>query len=317
MTITTDNGGAIAIKGFNYQKASIILVMIKNYSRDGFRVIPEAEDDFQVHVDGKNIFIQVKGSKCITLNKLIKKEIIEKNLVPGQDGDIRKIFFWDISASFKKELTVVPSGNVTSSLLKYTDDHKNKIITELELDDNQKNRVDNQFLYITPFSNDLTEAITRLFGEMVTQELHVDNESGRALLAELSLMIDQKSEILIHGDDYTEKIIDGKYLKNLFVRVQQLDMFDEILDKSKFNTFKKERIKHERTKILVAYQNTKKKAKEHCNCCDLDFECSSEDELINQFVNIVREVDDTISNDNLLIAISVECLCDLWKGESW
>ncbi|MBB6696659.1 hypothetical protein [Clostridium algidicarnis] len=51
MANTIDNGGAIAIKGFNYQKASIILVMIKNYSRDGFHVIPEAEDDFQVHVD--------------------------------------------------------------------------------------------------------------------------------------------------------------------------------------------------------------------------------------------------------------------------
>lgn len=316
MATTTDNGGAIAIKGFNYQKASIILVMIKNYSRDGFQIIPEAEDDFQVHVDDKNIFIQVKGLKCITLNKLIKKEIIEKNLVPGQEGDIRKIFFWDISASFKKELIVVPTGNVTSSLLKYTDEHKNKIITELELDDSQKERLDNQFLYTTPFNNDLTEAITRLFGEMVTQELHVDNESGRALLAELSLMIDQKSEILVNGDDYTEKIIDGEYLKNLFIRVQQLDLFDEILDKSKYNTFKKERIRYERTKILVDYQNTKKKAKEHCNCSNLDFESSSEDELINEIVTIVRETDDTISNDNLLIAISVECLCDLWERES-
>lgn len=313
---TPNNGGAIAIKGFNYQKASIILVMIKNYSRDGFRIIPEAEDDFQVHVDDKNIFIQVKGLKGMTLNKLIKKEIIEKNLVPGQNGDIRKIFFWDISASFKKELTVVPTGNITSSLLKCTDEHKNKIIAKLKLNDSQKERLDNQFLYTTPFNNDLTEAITRLFGEMVTQELHVDNESGRALLAELSLMIDQKSEILVIGDDYTEKTIDGEYLKNLFVCVQQLDLFDEILDKSKYNTFKKEKIRRERTKILVAYQNTKKKAKKHCNCYELDFETSSEDDLIEKLVTTVRETDDTISNDNLLVAIAIECLCELWEGES-
>ncbi|QOV19232.1 DUF4297 domain-containing protein [Blautia liquoris] len=313
---TTDNGGAIAIKGFNYQKACIILVMIKNYSRDEFHIIPEAEDDFQVHIDDKNIFIQVKGSKCMTLNKLIKKEIIGKNLIPGQDEDIRKIFFWDISASFKKELTVLPTGNITSPLLKYTDEHKDKITTELQLDESQKERLDNQFLYTTPFNNDLTEAISRLFGEMVTQGLHVDKESGRAVLAELSLMIDQKSEVLVSGDDYTEKTINGEYLKNIFIRVQQLDLFDEILDKSKYNTFKKERIRFERTKILIHYQNTKKKAKEHCNCCNLDFENSSEDELIDELVTIVRETDDTISDVNLLVAISVECLCDLWEGES-
>lgn len=85
-----ENGGAVAIKGFNYQKASLILVMINNYSRDGFKVVPEADDDFQIHVDGQNIYIQVKGEKSITLAKLINEKIIEKNLVPGQDEDIRK-----------------------------------------------------------------------------------------------------------------------------------------------------------------------------------------------------------------------------------
>lgn len=81
MTGAIDNGGAVAIKGFNYQKASIILVMINNYHRDNFSVIPEAEDDFQVHVDGKNIFIQVKGEKSITLSKLITKDIIKKKFI--------------------------------------------------------------------------------------------------------------------------------------------------------------------------------------------------------------------------------------------
>ena len=97
--------------------------------------------------------------------------------------------------------------------------------------------------------------------------------------------------------------------------VQQLDLFDKILDELPYNTFKKERVKHERTKIILAHQDTKKKAKEHRNCCNLDFENSSEDELINELVTIVRETDETISSENLLIAISVECLCDLWEVE--
>lgn len=180
----------------------------------------------------------------------------------------------------------------------------------------QENRLNNQFLYTTPFSNDLTEAITRLYGEMVTQELYVDKESGKALLSELSLIIDQKSEIPVYGSDYTNKIIDGKYLKNLFTRVQQIELFNELLNKSKYNTFKKDRIRHERTKIMVAYQNTKKKAKEICIYKNLDFETLSEDELIDELIIIVKDIDNTIDNENLVIAIAIECLCELWGGET-
>jgi len=313
MTNKIDNGGAIAIKGFNYQKASIILVIINNYQRDGFSVIPEADDDFQVHVDGKNIFIQVKGEKSITLNKLVSKQIIEKNLVPGQDDDTRKIFVWDIGKSFQKELIENKIGNIISPLLKYSDADSKKVISDLNLDVNQQKRLGNQFLYKTPFTNDLTEAIKRLFGEMVIQELHINNESGRALLAELTLMIDQKSEIILHGDNYHEKVIDGEYLKNIFVRVEQFKMFDEILDKLPYNALKREKIKHERTKILIGHQNIKKKVKDDCG--SLDLENLTEHELVNQIVEIVRSHDNTISNDNLMIAIATECLCELWGDE--
>lgn len=313
MADNIDNGGAIAIKGFNYQKASIILVMINNYQRDGFSVIPEADDDFQVHVDGKNIFIQVKGEKSITLKKLINKQIIEKNLVPGHDEDTRKIFVWDIGKSFQNDLIENEIGNIISPLLKYSDDDSKKIISDLNLDTNQQKRLGNQFLYKTPFTNNLTEAIKWLFGEMVIQELHVNNESGRALLAELTLMIDQKSEITLHGNNYHEKTIDAEYLKNIFVRVEQFKMFDEILDKLPYNVLKKERIKYERAKILIGHQNIKKKVK--ADCSSLDLENLTELELVNQIIEIVKSHDSTMDNDNLMIAIATECLCELWEDE--
>ena len=234
-----NNGGAIAIKGFNYQKASIILIMINNYQREDFLIIPEAEDDFQVYVDGKTIFIQVKGEKNITLQKLISKEIIKKNLIPGHDEDIRKIFVWDIGENFQNSLKEIVSGNIISPLLNYSDEDLKRIADNLNLNENQQIRLKNQYIYKTPFNNNLTEAIKRLFGELVSHNLHINNESGRALLSELSLMIDQKSEIIVLDNNYSQKTIDNVYLKKVFARVEQHQKFDRILDKLSYNELKK------------------------------------------------------------------------------
>lgn len=306
-----NNGGAIAIKGFNYQKASIILIMINNYQREDFLIIPEAEDDFQVYVNGKTIFIQVKGEKNITLQKLISKEIIKKNLIPGHDEDIRKIFVWDIDKKFQNSLKEIVSGNIISPLLNYSDQDLKRISDNLNLNENQQIRLKNQYIYKTPFNNNLTEAIKRLFGELVSQNLQINNESGRALLSELSLMIDQKSEIIVLDNNYSLKTIDNVYLKKVFARVEQHQEFDRILDKLSYNEFKKRRIKQEKTKILVSYQNIKKKTKNYCN--NLNLEQSTEQELINQIVQIIKNHDSSITNDNLIIAIAIECLCELWE----
>lgn len=306
-----NNGGAISIKGFNYQKASIILIMINNYQREDFLIIPEAEDDFQVYVDGKTIFIQVKGEKNITLQKLISKEIIKKNLIPGHDEDIRKIFVWDIGENFQSSLKEIVSGNIISPLLNYSDQDLKRISDNLNLNENQQIRLKNQYIYKTPFNNNLTEAIKRLFGELVSQNLQINNESGRALLSELSLMIDQKSEIIVLDNNYSQKTIDNAYLKKIFARVEQHQEFDRILDKLSYNEFKKRKIKQEKTKILVSYQNIKKKTKNYCN--NLDLEQSTEQELINQIVQIIKNHDSSITNDNLIIAIAIECLCELWE----
>ena len=306
-----NNGGAIAIKGFNYQKASIILIMINNYQREDFLIIPEAEDDFQVYVDGKTIFIQVKGEKNITLQKLISKEIIKKNLIAGHDEDIRKIFVWDIGKNFQTSLKEIVSGNIISPLLNYSDEDLKRIADDLNLNENQQIRLKNQYIYKTPFNNNLTEAIKRLFGELVSHNLHINNESGRALLSELSLMIDQKSEIIVLDNNYSQKTIDNVYLKKVFARVEQHQQFDRILDKLSYNEFKKRKIKQEKTKILVSYQNIKKKTKNYCNT--LDLEQSTEQELINQIVQIIKNHDSSITNNNLIIAIAIECLCELWE----
>lgn len=312
MSRKVDNGGSIAIKGFNYQKASIILIMVNNYKRDEFCVTPEAEDDFQVHVKGQNIFIQVKGEKSITLQKLITKDIIKKNLETGTEEDVRKIFIWDIGKTFLDGLEE-ESGKIVSPLLKYSDTQRKKIVQDMNLDKDQKKRLENQFLYKTPFSNNLTEAIKHLYGEMIIQELHINSESGRALLGELSLMIDQKSEINFTGSNYSDKEISGEYLKKIFINVEQYEMFNQILDKSPYNTFKKEKIKKERIKILTGYQNIKKSIEGERS--SLDLENLTEQELVDNIVEMIKDKETIIIEDNLRIAIAIECLCELWEDE--
>ena len=90
-----ENGGAFAIKGFNFQKAAISLIAIKNYHKPNFHIFVEAKDDFEVKYDGYEAYIQVK-SKKLSINQLLKSDkgysILEKNLSNGNRNSHFKIF---------------------------------------------------------------------------------------------------------------------------------------------------------------------------------------------------------------------------------
>src|SRR5690625_5850965 len=132
--IKIDTGCATAIKVFNYQKASMILVMIKNHRKEAFMVIPEAEDDFEIRYENKCFFIQVKGTKNLSLTKLTKRpsgkkvkekpSILEKTISPGEDSDIRKIFLWSLIDSTKKELEEEYNHQIISPIYKLSSDQK-------------------------------------------------------------------------------------------------------------------------------------------------------------------------------------------------
>lgn len=46
-----DNGGAIALKGFNYQNAVASLIAILNYDKDNFLLFIETKDDIEVDIE--------------------------------------------------------------------------------------------------------------------------------------------------------------------------------------------------------------------------------------------------------------------------
>ena len=307
---TIDNGGAIAIKGFNYQKASIILLMIHHFKKKNFKVVPESKDDFEIHLDNEIYFVQVKGTKKLSIGKLKSKpqgkaSIIEKNMIPGGNSDKRKIFLWDLAANTKSEL-IEKEGTLVPTIFGFSLSQKQDVIKSLNLDENQKRRLNNQFIYITPFSNDLDRALTVLKGEMVTENLLVTNERAKVVLGELSLEIDQKSEIIIKTDsDIEKKTIREDYLKQVFTNVKQKEMFDEVLNNLSINTVMKRKVNNIKLRIPMLYQNLKAEIKQKA---DIDLIMKSTDEdAISYLRNLITEKVDT----ELSIAIAIDCFCEL------
>ncbi|MGJ5846474.1 dsDNA nuclease domain-containing protein [Enterococcus sp. G203Y] len=315
----SDNGGAIAIKGFNYQKAAIMLVMIDNYQKQNFKVIPESKEDFEVHIDNEIYFIQVKGTKKLSVKNLIKREkketkiaksIIEKNLEPGTDRNKRKIFVHSLADTTKKDL-ISEAGTIVTPIYKLSDDQKKTVIDSLDLSNSQKNRLENQKFYITPFSNDAILASTHLKGKMVEKDLLVTKKRADLVLGALVQEIDAKSEIeVFSAKDIPRKIIDSEFLKEVFVNVQKKDMFDSILEKLPYNHLKKMKIGMEKTKLLVSYQSLKEKIKSKIKIEQL-MDITSDEEVVAIIIKEIEKIEPTIGNEELKIAISIDCYCEI------
>ena len=106
--MVADNGGANAIKGMNYQNAVISLVAIRNYEKEGFELILEADDDFEVLYDNYHAYIQVKGEQKMSLSKMLnqkkeggkeKKSMLDKHFKVGDSKSIYKFVVYNFTQS--------------------------------------------------------------------------------------------------------------------------------------------------------------------------------------------------------------------------
>ncbi|HZW67817.1 MAG TPA: dsDNA nuclease domain-containing protein [Pseudogracilibacillus sp.] len=317
--MNTDIGGSIAIKGFNYQKASMILVMIKNFTKKDFKIIPEAKDDFEIKYEDKTYFIQVKGTKNLSISNLTRRNktkksdtkpsILEKSMSPGKEDDIRKLFLYSLIESTKKELTENRSYEIISPIYRFSDKQKQVIIERLQLHDSDIKRLNNQYIYITPFRNNYNDAMTFLKGTLVSEGLIADNQRAQLILGELCLQIDEKSEIkLLDIKDYEKKEINGEYLSQVFTTTEQMNYFDNILDKLNLNHLKRMKVKKEKAKIPFLYNNLKKQIKDNIQIETLS-DLNDED-AIEYLIDFIKELADNC-NKELLYALAIECYCEL------
>ena len=86
------DGGANAIRGFNYQKSAIALIAVLNYNKDDFELFLENQDDVEVLFKDSHTFIQIKSNKGLSIKSLVKADkrtnqsILGKNLSKNPCG---------------------------------------------------------------------------------------------------------------------------------------------------------------------------------------------------------------------------------------
>ena len=313
--VINNNGGTIAIKGFNYQKASIILVLLKNFNKDYFAVAPERGDDFEVYLDNEITYVQAKGTKQLSVNKLIARDkgkynsILDKSLAVGNNNDLRKIFLWDFNSVDRDNMEVEKDGKLSlpQNLYKFSNSQKDKINTKLKIDEQSSDRLDKQYIYITPFSNDYECAIQFLIGLAISEGFSGEPNQVRLFLAELALVIDEKSEKRVESN-ITEKLISGEYVTELFNSFKKDTDFKEVLNCLNLNILKKKAVLFSRLKVNQLYSATKSEVFSKLSLERLITQ--TESQAINEIVNLVEEVDKGIE-ESIAIAIAIECYCEM------
>lgn len=281
-----ENGGAFAIKGFNFQKAAITFIAIKNFNKPDFHILVEARDDFEVKFNGYDAYIQVKSQK-LSLNKLLNskdgKSILEKNLSNGNENSHYKIFVKSFAETDVKKMLLNSEGNICDPLYSYSDEQKQTILNKLkgssDIESFEKKLL-SSYIYMLPFEDRLIDAIPVLLGQMALKEIDVSQKRGQIAINELFTLIDQKSEYVVESDeDYIKKKILKEDLQEIFKLTSTLDFFDSILSSTSYSVFWKKKIKQEQLKIIHAYITEKEIAKRELS--NIDVLSTTEEELIN------------------------------------
>lgn len=299
-TKTYDNGGAVAHRGFNYQHAVISLIAIRNFDKPGFKMYMEAEDDFTVHYDDKNVYIQVKGEQALSFKKLLTKEYINKNLSSGENEDFYKIVVYNIA---KTDFKVMQEHQRDEELFEKSysfSESQRKQINDL--------KSDNLLLVITSFKNNKTDANKYLIGELVLKDVPIGASKAELILNALNAMIEEKSEKSIETDeDKLLKELSAADLLPLFQKSAALERFKNILNKFNFTEVRKAKIQSEKNKIALEYSSHRKKVK-HFLSNHADLDNKDEVDIINEALE-----SETLHNldENLRYAICISAYCDI------
>lgn len=223
-----DNGGAIAIKGFNFQHAVAALVIICNYEKENFSIYLETKDDIEVTYSDNNFFIQAKSNQ-LTLNGLIKadkynKSILSKSFSKTSDKNHNyyKIATVEFSEQEQKKLNKKVSQHLfnKNEIYEINAEAKTKLVDALikqgAEEETLRAKLDNCYIYFTPFSKNSENSYNYLLGFMNQCNINVDGGRGKLLLNELLNLIQQKAEKVINNDNEKEcKQLSSVYLKSL------------------------------------------------------------------------------------------------------
>ncbi len=282
-----DNGGAIALKGYNYQNAVASLIAILNYERDNFILFVETKDDIEVDIEDKHFFIQVKGQHLSLSNLLtpkkndngIKNCIFSKNIKKNHPNASYHIVLLGLK---KDQNSVIEATEPTifSEEYLYSSEQKIKIIQKLKdigfSEEELNHKLPQCRIYFTPFQNKQDDATKFLMGCMCDKNIKVDAR-GKIILNELFSLINQKAEKIIKTpEDIEKKKIDKQSLIKLFETNETYTIKEEILKellREKVITYpEKYNISKAFIKITTFYKYEKKVLEEQIGNIDISGE---------------------------------------------
>lgn len=307
-----DNGGAYAIKGFNYQKSVVVLIAVLHYlhSDPDFEIYVEAKDDIVVKVKNEETFIQIKSNE-LSLGSIVRKSksgvsILEKNISKGDEDKSRYKLVAPSYAGIE-ELEMIAGRILTKGATVYGYGSDLMDAIELKLPGISRKKLSRSSIAITKFGANEKDAVRYITGIMVEQEIPVDNTNGKAALNELFHQIDERSAIVVESEsDYEKKKFTLEDLSVIISHSYKLEMINETLEKLGFNVAKKGSIRTERLKIASQYDYQYRAAKNYISTIE-DINDLDEATVIGMIIRL-PEMDDVLEKLTKE-AIAVEAYC--------
>lgn len=302
--MTLIDGGANAIRGFNYQKAVITLIAINNFKKDNFQIYCENLEDIEVICDNFHTFIQAKNTD-LTIQKMLKNE---------KNKDNTSIFFKNCSnkttetylnnrykiitpetrfaKTDKNDLIAITKETLIEKTYTYSDTQKQKIINSLSSGFSDiKDKLEQSYISLTNFY-DLPEAYRFLLGSMCEHGIRVDNSIGNMIINELFKLIEIKSEIkpCLKNPLNPQKCLDKDLLEGTFKNAQIIEAPETFWDIIKVNFTGKDRIKieKERKRILSHHKSLKNSVIDTLG--DFSTDWDNDIEAIHQFYDKVQHL---------------------------
>lgn len=270
-----DQGGAQAIKGFNFQTAMGALIAVFNFSEPDFKMIVEGKEDLEVHKAGICTYVQVKSSK-LTTNQLLKMPkntksgerrlaILYKLLSAGSTQDRYKLIvsdkfsekdFFNHFTRSSNPLILDKAYQSKPQTLQHIQQHMRKEGIPLP-----EEILQHLFLYRAPFQTDLQTASRYICGVMNENNILTDNYCGHTAFSEIVRIIYQKSEYTENGN-LEEKAITSADLKRIFHTSKRPLLAKQIISELfPGQILKQDRIGTNIVKIPLALQHHKENIK--------------------------------------------------------
>lgn len=284
--MTIDSGGAVAIKGFNYQKAVIAYIAVLNYQKDGFQIIVENQDDAEIFAENNKTFIQIKSEK-LSLTKISKQDKKTQRSILGKlldktfpNAAYKIVTTNKFSEADKKHLEKVAGLLVPCDVFKYSGEQQQRFEEALHVESlpctDLKDKIGKSFLVISPFEDKLDTAVPFLLGVMSDRNICIDGNKGRASLTELFTQIDIKSEIDPNKNQnlLARKELTRVDLDKIFVEVDKegfrSDLRKEILEECNFSKVVKFKVLREFFNLYTTYRSLRRRIAEQLDQVSID-----------------------------------------------